>query len=262
MIEALFDEGLAQTGATRFRHAFFTRQGGLSQGIYAALNCGLGSNDAPEAVRANRASAMAWLGLPAEALCVNYQVHSARVVYVGEAPAPNVKPAEADALVTDRPGLALGVLAADCAPVLIADPRAGVIGAAHAGWKGALGGVLEATVAAMVALGAERTRMVAAIGPTIGPASYEVGPEFPAPFLALEPRDADLFRPSGTGGGRLQFDLPGYCLRRLGQAGLTESRWVGADTCAEAARFFSYRRTCLEGGKDYGRNLSAIVLTR
>lgn len=240
------------------RHAFFTRQGGVSEGIYASLNCGLGSGDAAEAVRENRARAMASLDLDGDALTTLYQVHGKTVVEL-DAPLPKDSRPQADALVTKTPGVALGVLAADCAPVLFCDPKARVIGAAHAGWKGAIGGVLEATVAAMTKLGAEPASIKAGIGPCIAQRSYEVGPEFPAPFLAEDEGHARFFAPSRKA-GHLMFDLRGFVGERLRRAGCGEIHASPNDTCAESARFFSYRRACLTGEKDYGRGLSAIAL--
>jgi polyphenol oxidase len=240
------------------RHGFFTREGGVSQGVYASLNCGFGSSDAPDAVAANRARAMTAFGLPAEALSTVYQIHSPNVIEVEEPWAREAAP-RADAMVTTRPGLALGILTADCAPVLLADRQARVVGAAHAGWRGALTGVLEATVAAMVKHGAKPDTMIAAIGPCIAQRSYEVGPEFPAPFIAAEPTDAALFQPSARA-GHFMFDLRAFVARRLARAGVREVQAMPNDTCREADRFFSYRRTCLKGEKDYGRGLSAIVL--
>lgn len=242
----------------RLRHAFFTREGGVSRGLYASLNCGLGSGDAPEAVAENRARAMAMLGSPAGALATAYQVHSSRVETV-ERPWPDDERPKVDALVTRTPGVVLGVLTADCAPVLFADADAGVIGAAHAGWRGARDGVLEATVAAMEQLGAARERIAAAIGPSIGRDSYEVGPEFPAHFRDRAVEADGLFACS-TRAGHFLFDLPGYVARRLERLGLRAVAAAGADTCAEDGRFFSYRRACHNGEKDYGRGLSAIVL--
>ena len=245
---------------SRIRHGFFTREGGVSQGLYTSLNCGPGSQDDPAAVRENRGRAMAMLELPPAALINVYQAHTAQVEVVTE-PWPAGPPPTADAMVTDRPGLALGILTADCAPVLLADGKAGVVGAAHAGWKGALGGVLDNTIKAMVALGARPDRIVAAIGPCIGHRSYEVGPEFPAPFLAEDAANADYFAPSPRPGHAL-FDLPGYVSRKLARLGLTEVTRVPADTCRDETRFFSYRRATLRGESDYGRQLSAILLER
>lgn len=243
---------------THIRHAFFTRTGGVSGGIYGSLNCGLGSNDAPAAVRENRARAAARMEVKPDQLITCHQIHSPTCVVVDRPWAPENSP-QADAMVTNVPGIALGVLAADCAPVLFADSKARVIGAAHSGWKGAKGGVLEATVARMVELGAKAERIVACIGPCIAQRSYEVGPEFPAPFLEEDERNRDYFAPSRRDGHFL-FDLSAYVTKRLGDAGVQTVQRCPNDTVAEEDRFFSYRRACLRGEKDYGRGLSAIVL--
>lgn len=240
------------------RHSFFTREGGVSDGLFASLNCGLGSSDDAANVAENRGRAMAALGLEAERLATCYQVHSPDAVVV-DSPWPQAERPRADAMVTRRPGVALGILTADCAPVLFADAEARVIGAAHAGWRGALSGVLEATVTAMIGLGAAPERIGAGIGPCIAQASYEVGPEFPAPFLAVDPASTDFFRPAPRAGHFL-FDLRGYIERRLTRLGLARIEASGSDTAAEADRFFSYRRSCLRKEKDYGRELSAICL--
>lgn len=240
-------------------HAFFTTEGGVSRGLFASLNCGYGSADDPANVRENRARAAARFGLPEERLLTLHQIHSTDVLTVEDALWRSPGAPKADALVTARPGVALGVLAADCAPVLLADPDAHVIGAAHAGWRGALGGVAEATIAAMERLGARRGRIRAAIGPCIGPASYEVGPEFPAPFLAQDAANARFFAPSSRAGHHM-FDLPGYLLRRLSLAGIGSAEATARDTLAETGTFFSYRRNTLAGTKEYGRGLSAIAL--
>ncbi len=244
------------SGLAGIRHGYFGRKGGVSAGIYDSLNCGPGSNDAPEAVRENRARVASTLS--AKHLLSLYQVHGTEVITVREAWENGASRPRCDAMVTDRPGLALGTLAADCGPVLFADADAGVIGAAHAGWKGALAGVLESTVAAMEALGARRERIRAALGPTIAQASYEVGAEFPAPFLA-EHRDNERFFAPGAKPGKHHFDLPGYIVARLGRIGIA-AEWTGHDTLSLTADYFSYRRTTLAGGGDYGRNVSAIVL--
>jgi len=242
------------------RHAFFTREGGVSQGIYASLNCGPGSNDDPKAVTENRARAMAMVDLAPEALVTVYQQHTPDVVVV-DGPFPEGGRPVADAMVTATPGLALGILTADCAPVLFADRRSKVIAAAHAGWKGAIAGVLENTLDKMVALGANKKNIVAAIGPCIGQRSYEVGPDFPAPFLAEDPVNRDFFAASAREGHYL-FDLPGYVSRKLSRLGIQDVTRVPADTCRDEARFFSYRRTTLRGEPDYGRQLSTIMLER
>ncbi len=238
------------------RHAFFTRAGGVSGGIYAALNCGLGSRDDAASVRENRSRAMAAMALPAGALRTAYQVHGTTVLRVE---APDRDRAEADGLVTAVPGIALGILTADCAPVLFADLDAGVIGAAHAGWRGALAGVLAATVEAMEGLGAARARIAAAVGPCIGQASYEIGPDFAASFEAEDAENRIWFSAPDEA-GRPHFDLEGYVASRLEALGLAAVSVTGADTCADSARFFSYRRSCIEGETDYGRALSSIVL--
>ena len=245
---------------TRVRHGFFTREGGVSQGLYASLNCGPGSKDDPASVQENRARAMAMMDMPPDALLTLYQAHTADVVVVTEPWTAGIPPT-ADALVTDRPGLVLGILTADCAPVLLADGKAGVVAAAHAGWKGALAGVLDNTLAAMVKLGAKPANVVAAIGPCIGHRSYEVGPEFPAPFLAEDAINVDFFAPAPRAGHAL-FDLPGYISRKLAKLGVIEVTRVPADTCRDEGRFFSYRRATLRGEGDYGRQLSAIQLDR
>ncbi|HSE77180.1 MAG TPA: peptidoglycan editing factor PgeF [Alphaproteobacteria bacterium] len=240
------------------RHAFFTREGGVSEGLFASLNCGLGSGDVPDNVATNRARAMNHLDLSSDSLITCYQMHSANVVEV-ERPWRREDAPRADAMVTRNAGLVLGVLTADCAPVLLADRQARVIGAAHAGWRGALAGVIEATLAAMVRLGADPKRIVAGIGPCIGQRSYEVGPEFPAPFIDEDPANAALFVASPNS-GRFMFDLREFVARRLRGLGLRHVLEVPADTCREEQRFFSYRRACLRGERDYGRGLSAIAL--
>ncbi len=241
-------------------HGFFTRRGGASSGIYAGLNCGGGSDDQRDAVALNRARVAAAMGVAPEDLASVNQTHSADVVTV-TAPFAEPRP-EADGMVTAVPGVALTVLTADCEPVLFADPEAnsgaGVIGAAHAGWKGALGGVLEATVEAMVALGAERGRIVAVIGPTLGRTAYEVGPEFRDRFVDADPANARYFLPGE--GDRLMFDLPGYGLRRLAAAGVGQAEWTGHCTYSDPVRFYSYRRSVHRKEADYGRLISVIRL--
>ena len=249
----------ALSDCRRVRHCFFTRQGGVSRGIYASLNCGYGSKDERAKVTENRRRALAVIELPEEVLATTYQVHSADVVDVSEPWPLDARP-RVDAMVTMRPGVALGIGTADCAPVLFADPEVGVIGAAHAGWRGAVNGVLEATVQRMMQLGADPRRIHAAVGPCIGQASYEVGPEFPRPFLEQDPENQRFFVP-GKRAGHLMFDLPGYVLSRLQRLDLASVEHTGHDTCAEADLFFSYRRTTLAGQKDYGRGLSVIALT-
>jgi YfiH family protein len=238
------------------RHAFFTRKGGVSTGLYESLNLGAGSRDDPAAVAQNRARAAAHFGQEPARLLACYQVHSARAVIATE---PWSDRPQADAVVTATPGLACAALAADCAPVLIADPVAGVIGAAHAGWRGALGGIVEATVEAMVTLGARPQRMSAAVGPCIGPQSYEVGPEFIEAFQAGAPGSERWFRP-GMRPGKAMFDLPGFVLSRLDAAGVGQAEWIGRDTYAEPDEFFSNRRAVHRQEPDYGRLLSAIMI--
>ncbi|MCX8133816.1 MAG: peptidoglycan editing factor PgeF [Roseococcus sp.] len=231
------------------RHGFFTRRGGVSAGAYASLNCGPRSGDDPAHVAENRARAARALGAAPERLVGLRQVHGAVVV---EADPLQATPPEADALVTDRPGLALGIVTADCAPVLLADAEAGVIGAAHAGWRGAVAGVLEATVAAMERLGARRARIAAVIGPCIAQASYEVRQD-----LRAAVGDPRFFAP-GRDAAHFQFDLAAYCAHRLAGIGRVEA--MGLDTLAEEGRFFSHRRRTLAGGGPLGHQLSAIML--
>jgi YfiH family protein len=240
------------------RHGFFTRQGGVSEGLYASLNCGLGSGDDLARVAENRRRALARLGLPGEHLATAYQVHSNRAA-LAEAPWPADDRPRVDALVTRTPGLALGILTADCVPVLFADREAGVVAAAHAGWRGALDGILEATLAVMQRLGAGAKSTLAAVGPAIEQPSYEVGPEFPAPFLDQDPANRDFFQ-AAPRAGHFLFDLKGYVTRRLAGAGVGRIDSLAADTCAESERFFSYRRSCLQSEGAYGRLLSAIAL--
>lgn len=246
--------------AAGLHHAFFTREGGVSGGIYASLNCGAGSNDNPDHVQENKRRAAAQLDLPEDRLVTLYQVHSPDVAVVTEPGPIRANRPEADAMVTRTPDVALGILTADCAPVLFADPENRVIGAAHAGWRGALKGVLENTIAAMENLGADRNRIRASIGPCIAQESYQVGAEFPEPFLKADQSAADLFRPDGEAGKHL-FDLAGYVRRRLQQTAIGNIDTVDVDTYASDSLFFSYRRTCHRSEDDYGRGLSAIALT-
>ncbi len=240
------------------RHAFFGRTGGVSSGLYGSLNCGYGSDDDRQAVRENRGRAAAVFGLSADDLCTAYQVHGDVAVTVAQA-WPHAEAPRADALVSNTPGVVLGILTADCAPVLLADSGNRVIGALHAGWRGALGGIVESCVRAMLALGAHTANIGAVIGPCIGPDSYEVGAEFPAPFLAHEAA-AEMFFRAAPRQGRHLFDLPGYVAHRLERQGLGEVAALGRDTYAEEADFFSYRRNTQNGKRDYGRLLSAIAL--
>jgi YfiH family protein len=240
------------------RHAFFTREGGVSGGVYQSLNGGLGSRDTPANVRENRRRMAAALGADPEQLITAYQIHSPDVVVADHAWTRETAP-RADAVVTQVPGLAIGVTTADCGPVLLADGEAHVIGAAHAGWKGALTGVLEATIAAMERLGASRARIVAALGPMIRQASYEVGPEFVTRFQADNADNARFFAPARRDGHAL-FDLGGYIAARLNRAGIAAIDDLALCTYAEPDRFFSYRRATHRADPDYGRHVSAIVL--
>jgi polyphenol oxidase len=235
-------------------HGFLGRRGGVSGGIYQGLNVGLGSGDDPDAVRENRAVATAAV-LAGAQLVTLHQVHSADVITVAAAVPDQARP-KADALVTDRPNLLLGILTADCAPILLADAQAGVVGAAHAGWKGALGGVGPAVVAAMEALGADRDRIVAAIGPCIARASYEVDDAFFRRFADHDPENERFF--SAGRSGHHQFDLEGYNVYRLSEAGVSRVEALGLDTYSDAARFFSFRRSTHAGEPDYGRQISVI----
>jgi YfiH family protein len=242
------------------RHGFFTRQGGVSNGIYASLNCGVGSADERGHVIENRARVTAELGVAAEQLATPHQVHSPDVAVVDEVWAAGAGP-KADAVVTRRRGIAIGVGTADCGPVLFADAEAGVIGAAHSGWKGAFTGVLEATIAAMEGLGARRTQIVAVLGPTISKSAYEVGPEFRARFLEATTANEAYFTPSDRADHH-RFDLPAYIGSRLAAAGLGHVGDLALCTYADPERFFSYRRTTHAGEPDYGRMLHAISLTK
>ena len=236
------------------RHAFFTRQGGVSTGIYEGLNVGVGSRDAPEAVAENRRRAAAQLGGD---LVTAFQVHSARAV-VADGPWPGATP-EADAVVSATPGVICGALAADCAPILMVDPKARVVAAAHAGWAGALNGVAEAAIVQMETLGARRDRIVAAVGPCIGRASYEVGLEYLQRFVEVDAAYGAFFS-AGASPDKRQFDLPAFVLSRLEAAGVGACEALGRDTCAEPDLFFSNRRAFKTGEPDYGRLLSGIVL--
>ena len=238
------------------RHGFFTRNGGASTGLYGSNNCAFGSDDSREVVAANRAACAR--RLDAGALVTVKQRHTSDVVIV-KTPWTWDDAPDADALVTARRGIALGILTADCVPVLLADPAAPVIGAAHAGWRGAFDGILANTVLAMTKLGAERGRIVAAIGPCIGQASYEVGPEFRARFTARDATFARYFTPAKAN-GHAHFDIAGFAADCLRRAGVESVIVQGSDTCAEETTFFSYRRSVLRGEPDYGRQLSAIAL--
>ncbi len=248
------------TGALPLPHAFFTRQGGVSTGAFASLNCSLSSPDDPEAVRRNRAAAAGVLGAAPGEMLGLYQVHGVAVAD-GRAPWDDSARPRADAAVTDRPGQVLSIVTADCAPVLFADAEAGVVGAAHAGWRGAVAGVLEATIDAMEGLGARRARIATLVGPCIGQASYEVGADLRDEVLARDAADARFFAP-GRREDRWQFDLAGYCVARLAAAGAGQARALMVDTLAEEDRFFSHRRQTLAGGGPIGHQLSAIAIPR
>ena len=243
--------------AAGVRHAFFTRLGGVSKGIYASLNLGRGSNDDPADVEENRTIAAGYFGAEAPDLNTCFQIHST-IAVIADGSWGDVRP-QGDAVVSKTPGVICGALSADCAPVLIADAQAGIVAAAHAGWRGALDGVVQAAVDSMVELGADPGRMVAAVGPCIGPASYEVGLEFLAKFEADAPGSGQFFKPGASDDKRM-FDLPAFVLERLRTAGVERREWTGHDTCADEARFFSNRRAVIRREGDYGRLLSAISL--
>ncbi|MBI3433802.1 MAG: peptidoglycan editing factor PgeF [Proteobacteria bacterium] len=240
------------------RHGFFMRGGGVSDGPYASLNGGTGSRDGEERVAENRRRMAAALAVTPDRLLTAYQVHSCDVV-VARTPWPADARPRADAIVTHTPGLAIGVTTADCGPLLLADAQAGVIGAAHAGWRGALGGVIEATIDAMEAIGAARARIAAALGPMIRQPSYEVGEDLWARFRVADVANERFFAP-GAIQGRAQFDLAGYVLARLGRAGVLGADDIGRCTYAQEGAFFSYRRATRHGEDDYGRHINAIAL--
>ena len=237
-------------------HGFFTREGGHSQGIFTSLNCGLGSGDDIETVKKNRALVAADLGLANDHLVSSYQVHGTDVAVVT---GPLAERPKVDGLVSSTPGVALAVLTADCGPVLFADPQARVIGACHAGWKGALNGVYRSTVEAMERLGARRENIIAVLGPTISQQAYEVGPEFPAPFIEASKGHQRYFIPS-LRERRYMFDLPGFLSDEMKLIGLGKVVDLGLCTYTDEQRFFSYRRATHRGEKDYGRLISAIAL--
>jgi YfiH family protein len=253
MLEPLRSPLLAAAG---IRHGYFTRRGGVSSGLYGGLNIGTGSADDQSLVRENRRLVAAWMGVDADRLLTAWQIHSPDVIVARE-PFAGERP-KADAIVTDRPGLAVAASTADCGPVLFADPHARVVGAAHAGWKGAFGGVLENTIAAMEGLGARRGSIVAVLGPSIGASNYEVGPEFVDRFLAADPGNSRYFAPSAAPRHAL-FDLNRYTIDRLAAAGVDASS-LDRCTYAEEELFYSYRRATHRGEADYGRQISAIVL--
>lgn len=248
-------EILTSDALTPLTHGFFTRRGGASSGIFSSLNCGQGSSDQTEMVAINRARVATAIGVSPDRLCSVHQTHSATALTLD---APFQTPPKADAMVTATPGLGLAILTADCQPVLFADASAGVVGAAHAGWKGALDGILDATLDAMETLGANRADTTAVIGPSISQRTYEVGPEFLDRFLADDPENARFF--AGGTGDRCQFDLIGYGLHRLRAAGVGRAEWTGHCTYSDPDRFYSYRRATHRKEADYGRLISAIRL--
>ncbi|MEM8812368.1 MAG: peptidoglycan editing factor PgeF [Pseudomonadota bacterium] len=259
MTRSIVSDVLAETPGVR--HGYFTRLGGVSQGLYGSLNVGRGSNDNHDHVERNRALIADDLGVSADRLYLPYQIHSALVVEAETDFAE--KPPQADAVVTARPGRAVGVSTADCGPVLFADGRNRVIGAAHAGWKGAISGVLEATLEAMADLGAVRDQIVAVLGPTISGSNYEVGPEFVDRFVTADPKNGVFFVPvadTSARPGHAWFDLPAYIVARLDRAGIRQAIALDHCTYADEERFFSYRRSVHRNEPDYGRLLSAIVL--
>lgn len=253
MAEFLTDDALGPV-----RHGFFTRRGGVSTGPFASLNCSLSGRDDPESVLENRTRAAAAMGLGLAALTGLYQVHGNVALPVATPWADSARP-QADALVTDRPGIGLAIVTADCAPVLFADAAAGVVGAAHAGWRGVLAGIVASTVAAMVRLGARRETIVAVVGPSIRQPSYEVDERFRAAWLAADPGHAGLFAP-GSRAGHHQFDLAGAAAAAARAAGCLRVAQVDADTLAEPERFFSFRRSSLSGGGPIGHQVSIIAL--
>lgn len=240
------------------RHAFFTREGGVSEGVYASLNGGVGSNDAIDKVAENRARMARALGVEPDRLLTAYQIHSPDVV-VAEEPWSRENRPKADAIVSNTPGLAVGISTADCGPLLFADSDAGVVGAAHAGWRGALTGVIEATIAAMENLGADRKRLVVALGPTIRQRNYEVGGEFVDRFLAADPGNKRFFTASNQT-GHAMFDLTGYIAARVARAGVRSFEDLDLCTFADPQRFYSYRRMTKLGEPDYGRHVNAIAI--
>jgi polyphenol oxidase len=249
----MFCASALESGPTA-RHGFFSRRGGVSEGLYESLNCGFGTADDPERVKENRARIAAKLDCDPDRLVTAYQVHSPNVV-VADKPWGKKVP-EADAIVTKEPGLAVGVLTADCAPLLLCDPGAGIVAAAHAGWRGTLDGIVENTLATMEGLGGDRRRIVAAIGPAISQSAYEVETDFAAQFAAKDPASADFFRQEE----QPHFDLAGYVAYRLEQAGVEAPQLLHLCTYCDESRFFSYRRSQHHGEPDYGRQISAILL--
>ena len=255
-LPALQSENLADVVGVS--HGFFTRQGGVSNGIYASLNCGFGSSDDRHDIAENRARISRVLDVEPANLRTVHQVHGTNVRIVDDRDTAR-EPVQADALATNLSGIALGVLTADCAPVLMADPTVPVIAAAHAGWRGALDGVVESTVATMIGLGARPSSIIAGIGPCIGSRTYEVGPGFPEPFVERNPEYRRYFQ-AAPRPDHFLFDLSGFVESALNAAGIGTIGRTGGDTLSEEGRFFSYRRACRRGERDYGRQLSAIAL--
>jgi YfiH family protein len=259
MTEALTHDSLSDDGIA---HGFFTRNGGVSTGLYSSLNCGVGSKDNPDSVIENRARVANTFGVQPENLLTLHQIHSDKCIVVDEPyDAVNNRP-QADAFATDKPGLMIGVLTADCGPVLFSGKSKDgkpIIGAAHAGWGGALKGVMENTIASMEKLGLDKSTLKAVLGPCIGPKTYEVSDSFRDPFILQDMKNARFFVPAERP-GHLMFDLPAYCQRRLFLAGVPNIQIMERDTCAEADMFFSYRRSTHRSEADYGRQVSAILI--
>ncbi|MFD1199378.1 peptidoglycan editing factor PgeF [Brucella gallinifaecis] len=249
-------DGPAGQNGKHIVHGFFTRKGGVSEGIYSGLNVGSGSNDVPQLVQENRRRVAETLGVAPDHLITVHQVHSPDVIYVTK-PLGTPRP-KADAMVTDIPGIAIGALSADCGPVLFADHQAGIIGSAHAGWRGAFTGVLENTIEAMIRLGAKRENIIAVLGPTIGPENYEIGPEFYSEFTGKDPSFAKYFQPSAKDDHKL-FDLWAFITDRLTAAGV-KAEALRQCTYADEKQFYSYRRTTHRGEPDYGRQIAAIAI--
>jgi YfiH family protein len=237
---------------TRINHGFFTRQAGVSEGIYASLNCGTGSNDDPTSIQENRRRVADYFNQPVDHLLSLYQIHSNQVITIAE---PFTERPKADAMVTNQPGIILGILTADCAPILFHEPHTNIIGAAHAGWKGAVGGVIENTISAMQALGASIKHIVVTVGPSIAQSSYEVGQDMRNQF----PPESPHFAPGSTD-NKYQFDLSGFVASRLQKTGIQQVNLLANDTYSEEDAFFSYRRTTHRGETDYGRHISAIMI--
>jgi len=254
-----FESSLLET-AEGVNHAFCTRQGGVSSGLYFSLNCGLGTTDNPVHVEQNRARALAQLGLSRANLITCRQAHTPNVVFVADPWSIDQEPI-ADGMVTDRPNLALGILTADCAPILLAEANSGIIGAVHAGWRGALGGVIESAIEQMVKNGATVSRILAAIGPCIGVESYEVDAKFKRLFVKKDNQN-EIYFYKGKRQGKYYFDLSSYLKYKLERAGVEYISTLSYDTCADTENFFSYRRSVLKGEDNYGRGISLIALTR